>query len=113
MNVPPQHELPAVLEPLPLTIVSIHKQTQAFIPNPDIELASDEKESFVSTLEQPTLAHWKPKLDWSPPSPPPSPNNKEDMPNKAEFKAGLTKDFSERNKDAILMAACHAPHPVL
>ena len=46
-NVPPQFELPAALEPLPITITTLPKPSLEPIPDPNIEITSEsEEETF-------------------------------------------------------------------
>ena len=81
LNVPPQCESPAALEPLPITISTLLKPTLEPVPDPDIEITSDEEETFEpaedNCMEVPLMS--KP----------------------TEIKAGLLEDFSGKNEDAM------------
>ena len=81
MNVPPQHESPAALEPLTITISAIPDQPSELVPDPDITLTSKSREEDYEPAEDN-------RMEIAP------------MSRLTEFKAGLPKDYSGENDDA-------------
>ena len=81
MNVLPQCELPAALEPLAITISTLPKLSSEPVPDPDITLTSESEEE---TYELAVDNHMEVAL----------------MSRPTEFKAGLPEDFSGKNDDA-------------
>ena len=79
-NVPTQRELPAALEPLPLTISTLLELTPAPVPDSDIEITSEEEETF-----QPTKERFKRAMSNKP----------------TEIKARLPDNFLGKNEDAM------------
>ena len=81
MNVPPQCESPAALEPLPITISTLPKPSLEPILNPDIVLTSESEEETYEPTEDLCMEI-------------------ANMSRPTEFKAGLPEDFSGKNDDA-------------
>ena len=81
-NVPPQHELPAALESLPIPITTLPEPTLEPVPDPDIEITSEsEEETYEPTKDN----HMEVAL----------------MSRPTKYKAGLPEDFSGKNDDAM------------
>ena len=78
-NVLSWHESPAALEPLPISISTLPEPTSESIPDPDIEITSDEEETFEPTVDN--------HMDVA------------RMTNPIEYKARLPEDFSGKNND--------------
>ena len=80
-NVPPQHELPAALESLPIPITTLPEPTLEPVPDPDIEITSEsEEETYEPTKDN----HMEVAL----------------MSRPTKYKAGLPEDFFGKNDDA-------------
>ena len=80
LNIAPQCELPVALGPLPISISTLPDPTLEAIPDPNIEITSEE-EAFepAEDTRMDIATRYKP----------------------AEFKAGLPDDFSGKEKDAM------------
>ena len=81
MNVPPWHELPAALEPLPITISTLPEPNLEPIPDPDIDITSESEEETFEPAEDNCM---EVALMTTP----------------TEYKAGLLEDFSGKNDNA-------------
>ena len=81
MNLSPQHESPAALEPLPITISTLPKPSLEPVPDPNIVITSESEEETYEPTEDNCMEI---ALISRP----------------TEFKAGLPKDFSGKNDDA-------------
>ena len=81
LNVLPQRELPAALEPLPITISALPEPSSEPVPDPNIILTSESEEEIY----EPTEDNYMEVVTMSRPT---------------EFKAGLPEDFSGKNDDA-------------
>ena len=82
LNVPPQFELPAALEPLPITITTLPKPSLEPIPDPNIEITSESEEETFEPAEDNCM---EAALMTTP----------------TKYKAGLPEDFSGKNEDAM------------
>ena len=74
MNVPTQYELPAALEPLPITITTLPEPSSEPIPDLNIEITSESEEEIFEPAED---NHMEIAL----------------MSRPIEFKSGLSEDF--------------------
>ena len=81
MNIPPQHESPAALEPLAISISPLPEPPTEPVPNPDIILTSESKEETYELAED-----YRMEVAL--------------MSRPTEFKAGLPEDFSGKNDNA-------------
>ena len=81
MNVPPQCESLAALEPLAITITTLPEPSSEPVPDPNITLTSKSKEEVYKLAEDNRMEVAL-------------------MSRPTEFKAGLPKDFSGKNDDA-------------
>ena len=81
MNVLPQCELPAALEPLTITISTLPDPPVEPVPDPDITLTSESEEEIYEPAEDNRMEIAL-------------------MSRPTEFKAGLPEDFSGRNDNA-------------
>ena len=82
LNIPPQCESPAALEPLPITISTLPEPSLEPVPDPNIVITSESEEETYEPAEDNCMEVAL-------------------MSRPTEFKAGLPEDFSGKNDDAM------------
>ena len=82
LNIPPQHELPAALEPLAITISTLPEPSLEPVLDPNITLTSESEEDIYKLAEDNRMEVAL-------------------MSRPTEFKAGLPEDFSGKNDDTM------------